>query len=168
MLCKFLNWLLGPSTLTEFATEKAVKEVTVLRNLPPTPEEDVPDEVKTFKPTLKVYAYFNGQEMVKADPQVLFKQWGQVAGDLDVDFTIIRSGSKDADQAYEKALGRIRSVFNILPMDQGGLDEDSTFELFYHFVNYIAEVKKNSRDSVTKSATTASPPPPSSDVPLPN
>lgn len=164
MLRKFLNWLLGPSTLSEFATEKAPNEVTVLRNQSE-PEEDVPDEVKTFKPTLKVYAYFNGQEMVKADPEVLFKKWGKVGGDLDVDISIVRAGSKDADQAYEKALSRIRGIFDVLPFDQGGLDESSTFELFLHFVQYIETVKKNSKVLATSSATTESAPTPSPGTP---
>ncbi len=165
MLGRIWHWLMSPPQLQQVIVREVIREVPTQQEVKQGPPVEsiveIAEDLTVFQAkNLRIYTYFNGTEMVKADPMVLFKKWMERAGDLDGDFAIIRVGQMGADEAYEKALGRIRAIFDIKPLVDGGLDEDSTFDLFYHFIRYIEEVKKNLKSLPTSPPTTESPPRP--------
>ncbi len=103
----------------------------------------------------RIYAYWDGQKQVKEDPAVLYRKFLDVAAELDVDFKIATSISKDARQGQERALAAVRKMFSIKPLNDGGLTEDESFELFSHFLNYNESLKKNLKPSRTSSVSMA-------------
>ncbi len=110
----FLSWLFGP------------------RDLP-----------NIYKPReLLLYEYFDGSKMVKADPMVLWKRIMEVSTDLDIDIKVSKSVSKDAPEAHDKVIKKCRRIFNLKPLEDGGLPETETVELFDHFMLFCWSLQK--------------------------
>mgnify|MGYP001613957712 CR=1 FL=1 len=170
MLGRLLHWLFDVPPKVEYREiikeVPVVKEVEVIKEVvkevPTQTEEPVSEDVSAFKvDNVRIYAYFNGSETIKCDPMIIYKRWAEKSGDLDVDLKVARFGEKGADEAYEKALEKVRWIFNVRPLAEGGLDEQTTLELFFHFLRYVEAVKKNSQPLPTLSPITGPPPKPS-------
>lgn len=99
----------------------------------------------------KIYSYYDGSKVVKADPMVIFKKIMDKAPEISIEMSVSTSISKDASKAHNDLIKRLRGIFNIKSLEEGGLSEAESIELFDHFMSYIDEVKKNSRNSVTPS-----------------
>jgi hypothetical protein len=71
--------------------------------------------------------------------------------DLEIDIKVGNSDAKDAPKAKEKAVARIRSVFELKAPEGSGLEVGKTlgwfevFELFDTFMLWADQLKKNSR-----------------------
>lgn len=96
-----------------------------------------------------IYGYFDGKDVVMADPMVLYKKVMARGPDIAVHMKVAASRSKDAAKAHESMLRNIREVFVIKPFDEGGLTESETVELLEHFMAYCEDVKKNSNQLST-------------------
>jgi hypothetical protein len=158
MLGQFLRWLMGPIE-PQVIIKEVIKEVPVLTNKAPVslPETDEPQEdFSVFKvDKLRIYTYWDGSEEVRADPMTIFKKWSEKMGDLDADLRIARANIKGSEEAYDKALDKIRYIFSIKAFDgKTGLDEETTLA----YVRYINDLKKNILPSATSSPTTESTP----------
>ena len=103
-----------------------------------------------------IYRYNNGQKVVRADPMRLYKAVMQVGPELEIDIKVSKSPSKDAANAHQQALLKLRDIFAVKPLEEGGLTEIETFRLFDHFMAFCGVQKKSS-----------SPPPTSPDAPSP-
>ena len=99
-----------------------------------------------------IYQFFNGKEVIRIDPMVLYKRLADLGPELDADIRGARSESKFAPAAYESMITKIRSVFDVKSLAEGGLTESETVELFDHFLKYNDGLKKNSAAFVTSSA----------------
>lgn len=104
----------------------------------------------------RIYSYFDGTEVRRTDPQVL---WGRIMDkgpDLFIPLKVADSISKDAPKARQDVLRIIREIFEVeqLGKKSGGLTEDETTDLLDHFVDYIDGVKKNLKPrSISSKAT---------------
>ena len=114
-------------------------------------EEPKLDDLTIFKAgEMLIYTYDKGGEIVKADPMVLFKRMAEKIMELDVDIKVALSGMKDSDVAYNKALEKIRWIFEVQPFDgTKGLTEVETFKLLDHFIYFTDSTKKNLSQSQT-------------------
>lgn len=99
----------------------------------------------------QIYQFFNGQQITAIDPMILYKRIMEVGPELDIDIKVANSASKDASKAYETMLEKIRKIFGVAKLDEGGLTEEETIALMDHFFAYIDQVKKNLRFSETSS-----------------
>ncbi len=99
----------------------------------------------------QIYSYFDGQRVIKADPVVLFKRLADVGPELDVDYRVARSQSKDARKAHDAMVAKIYRVFNIKPLAEGGLTETEATELLDHFITFNEAIKKKSSHFATYS-----------------
>lgn len=107
----------------------------------------------------RIYHYFNGQTIIHIDPMFLYKKLMQIGVELDIELKVAASASKDALKSHDRALDRIRSVFSLQPLAEGGLTEEECLELLQHFFRYLDQVKKNSRpSSISWSSSEASAP----------
>ena len=151
MLGRFWHWLMAPpdqkGTIApkEVAKEpeKAPVEAPALNNLAVFAEDE-----------MLIYQYYDGKKMVRADPMVLWKRASEKLAELQVDIKLAQTEGpameKVANEAYYKALEKIRYIFNVAPLDEdGGLTEGKTFDLFWHFMDFVYEVKKNSNPPPT-------------------
>ncbi len=98
-----------------------------------------------------VYVYFDGQKEVHADPMVLYKKMMSLGPELSADMKGATSASKRAGEFHNGMIAKIRKIFDVLPLAEGGLSELETVELLDHFIVYCEWVKKNSRVSQTAS-----------------
>ena len=109
----------------------------------------------------RIYSFWNGKDIVHADPMVLYKRLAEKGPEMSVDYSVAMSVSKDADKCHGLFLNKIRAVFDISPPENPldcscTLSEVELENLLAHFVNYTEELKKNSKRSPT-AATAASP-----------
>lgn len=111
-----------------------------------------PIDIYTPKERL-IYSYFNGQEIVRADPQVLYRNLMDVAPSLRADIAVSNSASKQWRTATENADKAVRQLFSIKPFAEGGLAELELFELLDHFINYCDSIKKLQSPSLTSSGS---------------
>lgn len=122
----------------------------------------------------QIFSYFTGKKegMRDADPIELRRNLAEVGAELDVDIQLSVSEHSEWKLGYEGALKKIRKAFDVLPVREGGLNEDETFGLLYAFMAYVDSVKKNMSPIVTPttatSASTASPYKPSAASPTMN
>ena len=97
-----------------------------------------------------IYSFFNGKEVVHADPMSLYKRVAARGGDLDTSRKVARSQlMKPADvaKAHDDVIRYIREIFD-LPVPKGldctdTLTEEQCVDLLDHFYMFVG-VKKNS------------------------
>lgn len=98
-----------------------------------------------------IYSYFDGQKTVKADPMELYKKTMAVGPELAIDIKVATAPIKGNKEAHESMLKKIRGIFSLKTLHEGGLTEIETVNLFDHFMTYCETVKKNSPISATSS-----------------
>ncbi len=123
---------------------------------------------------LQIYRYFNGKEIISVDPMVLHRKVFSKGEDLRVDWMVARSSSNDAAKSYLNYVLKIRDIFNVKSLEEGGLDEVSTVDLLDHFLEFCEIKKKASNPTPIQPTETSQPTPISSGVtkeesqPIPN
>lgn len=109
-------------------------------------EEDLDDD-EIYKPKDRlIFKYFDGEKIVSADPMVVYRRMIDVSIDLNADITIATSPSKAAPEAYQKMVEKLRKIFQVKPLELGGLTENETFLVYINFSNFCDFVKKNSKN----------------------
>ena len=109
-----------------------------------------------------IYRYWDGEKVITADPMVLYRRVSDVGPELSVDIRVTNSISKGAGKAYTNVLKKVREIFSVKSLEEGGLSETETLELLDHFLGYCDGVKKNSRSTLTTATETSAPSAPSS------
>ena len=113
------------------------------------------DDLAIYSPKERlIYQYFDGAKLVRADPQVLYRNLMEVGPELSADISVANSPSKDWKKATANAVGKVRTIFNLKHFDEGGLGELELFELLHHFYTYCEAVKKAPSPSRISSAST--------------
>lgn len=102
-----------------------------------------------------IYRYTDGSKMVTADPLVLVRKLMEIQPELAVDIKVAHSPSKDNLKAHVEMIAKLRNLFGVKPIEDGGLTESQLLDLFNHFLEYIDAVKKNSPNSATPPAATS-------------
>lgn len=105
-----------------------------------------------------IYSFWNGEKIVTADPLVLYKRVMDCGPELAIDMKVSKSASKDATKAHGKAIDKIRNIFKIKEIEQGGLTELEGMDLLDHFLTYCDVVKKNSSILPMQSTSTVDSP----------
>lgn len=113
----------------------------------------------TFRPKERmIYVYFDGRKDVKADPMILYRRLMDRRMELSSDIKAAFSGSpKFAAKAYTKMIDNIREIFQVKPLDEGGLTEPEAGDLLAHFMDWTEDLKKNSRMFPTPATETQAP-----------
>lgn len=108
-----------------------------------------------YKPKERaIYFYWDGKKEVQADPLVLYKKIMDFGPELSVDLKVSTSLSKDASSHHDSLISKIRKIFSLTSLEEGGLTEMETIGLLDHFLAYCDSVKKNSSPSVMSSNPT--------------
>ncbi len=106
-----------------------------------------------YKPSERlIYQYFDGKQIVHADPITLYKRLADVGTDLSMDIIESESPMKGAAEAREKVLTKIKWIFSVKSYEDGGLTFVELYGLFEHFMLYTQQIKKNLKRSPTQSA----------------
>ncbi len=91
-----------------------------------------------------IFRYFDGQKVRDVDPMVIYRKIMDGAADLSIAMKVARSGWKgEAAKAHDEMIADLRGIFGVKSLDEGGLTEPETAELFVQFMNYCGWVKKN-------------------------
>ena len=109
-----------------------------------------------------IYKYFNGDKIVSADPMILHRKMMAKAPDLYIDSKVATFPNKDSGKAQVALTKNIREIFGVKPLDEGGLTELETAELWKSFLIYCEWVKKNWNPPPTSPEGTSDPTGPSS------
>lgn len=145
MLASLLRYLLS---LVEGKKPAPTTETPTTTDKLPAVEESRMD---LFRPSERlIYRYWNGEEEVSADPIELYKSVMEVWPDIDRELKLCThvsslGGFNDSFSAHGKMVDRIRKIFKIKPLGEGGLTDDELVGLIDHFLLYTMSVKKNSR-----------------------
>lgn len=115
--------------------------------------------VDLYRPRQRlIFHYWNGQREVHADPLVLYRRMMDVGPELDVDLSLAQStlaGYKTQVDGHLEALAKIRTIFEVQPLAEGGLTETESFDLLYTFMAYTYSLKKNGSTPATSSTSSA-------------
>jgi hypothetical protein len=106
-----------------------------------------------------IYSFHDGSKVVRADPLELYRKLMAVGPELNVDMKVSVSPSKDAPRAHENVVKKVREVFGVKPLEEGGLTELEAIQLLDHFLTFCGFVKKNSSQPPTSSTATEEPSP---------
>src|SRR5207248_2432217 len=82
------------------------------------------------------YSYFDGTAVRPVDPLILYKRLMDKGPELAIDIKVSQSASKDAAKAHAGLVAKIREIFTVKPLEEGGLSEVEAIALFEHFVAY--------------------------------
>ena len=107
----------------------------------------------------KIFSYFDGERTVKADPLALYKRVMDKGPSLSIDIAVSSSQSKDAAKAQKELVENIRKIFNVKSLTNeiecvGTLTDTEVLNLLDMFMDYTADVKKNSKTLPTTATTT--------------
>lgn len=163
-IAKFLKWVTSffeidvPSiSVNDF---KPVTKDEVRESLPKEPEpvkEEIKpeeDDFSIYHPKERlIYKYWNGKELIAADPMTLYKKVMDVSAELAIHFSVAKSQSKDAKDAHENLIETVRKVFGVRSLEETpeGLGQTESISLLNHFLAYCNRLKKNSRTFATTS-----------------
>lgn len=142
MFRKLVDWLVG------LLFKAPVQQVI--------PQDEGSDDL--FRPSeRRIYRYFDGKDVVHADPMVLWSKLMEKAPELNIDLALARSVSKEREKGRRGAVSKVRGVFDVLPYDGGtktGLTDAECMMLMSHFMDYMGAVKKNGQDPPTSPGET--------------
>ena len=106
-----------------------------------------------------IFSYFDGKQLVRADPMVLHRRLAAYGADLEIDLQVADSPMKDAPAALQKALKKIRDAFelpaptnDLKAPDEGCLTEAGVLVVFNRFIAFCNDIKKNWRPLQTPPA----------------
>ena len=111
----------------------------------------------------RIYHYFDGEKVVRADPMPIYRRVMEVVGDLQADITVMNSPSKGATEARRKCAEKAYRILAVKPLDQdGGLTEAEVVNELFRFWNWCDNLKKNTKSPPTSAGGTSdsSPSPP--------
>ncbi len=118
-------------------------------------------------PDRLIYKFWNGEKLVEADPQVIFKRIMDHGPELQVDLRHGRLPLPGAKESHDRALQTIRDAFGIkAPPKDNPLDCSITLteleveELLDHFLYFCENLKKNTNPPPTSPMETSPPTPP--------
>lgn len=95
-----------------------------------------------------IYAYWDGQRLLRVDPKALWKQLMSIWPELSVDLLVARSPSKDAAKASATADAKLQKLFSVKPLDEGGLTETELRSLLDHFWDYCDATRDSVKDEL--------------------
>ena len=81
-----------------------------------------------------IYHFWDGKKVVDADPMPIYKAMMTVGPELSVDLKVSNSVSKDAGKAHDAAIVKIRKIFRVKSLDEGGITEAECVQLLEHFL----------------------------------
>lgn len=119
----------------------------------------VRDSFEVYKPSERlIYKYWDGGQIVHADPMVIYKRLMEVKGDLEGDLAVAESQHSDAPKCQEMALAKLRKIFDLVPLTtdgKNGLTTTETLALFDHFMTFCGRLKKNLSSTRTPAVETS-------------
>lgn len=127
---------------------------TIKEETKPETKKESEDEFNIYKPKERlIYSYWNGKELVKADPMTLYKKVMNVGPELAIHFKVAKSQSSGAKDAHDSLIKEVRNIFGVKSLEEEpeGLPQLETMELLNHFLAFINRIKKNSRTLPTTS-----------------
>lgn len=157
-LRKFFSWLASLFEVAPAAYIPPVEQKEDEKKEPEPQQVEKEDDASfaIYKPKERlIYQYYNGKEVVKADPMTLYKKVMDVGPEMAIHFKVAKSQARDAKGAHDALIGEVRKIFGIVSMEDDpdhGLPQMETMEVLDHFLTFIARVKKNSRTLPTPSA----------------
>lgn len=118
-------------------------------------KKQTPDEFDLYSPKLRrIFRYFDGAAVIARDPMSLFKNVMAVGPELDADMKIANSTMKGNLEAHGEMVNKIRDIFAVKKLEDGGLGDLECVELLSKFLSYVATLKKNSSPLPTFSKAT--------------
>lgn len=102
----------------------------------------------------QIYSYWNGTDVIEADPMTLFRKIMDVGPELAVDVKLADSISKDAAAGFSGMVTKSRTVFGIKSFEEGGLTENESVQLLDNFLGWCQEQKKNMNPTPTAATVT--------------
>ena len=112
------------------------------------------DSYDLYKPRERlIYSYFDGRQIVKADPIYLYKRLMARGPEIDIDRKVAASESKGALQAHDSLVSKLREVFEVKSLQEGGLTDSEITTLLDHYLTYTEILKKKWNPSLTSSAS---------------
>lgn len=112
--------------------------------------------IDTYRPRDRmIYTYHDGQKYVRADPLVLYKRVMDVGPELSVDVKVATSISSRAPVALTSVVGRVREIFNVKTLADGGLTDVEVLVLLDHFMLYCDALEKKTPPSATPATGTS-------------
>lgn len=161
-IAKFLKWVtsffeinvpsIQVSEIKPVVKEEVKEPEPVKEEIKEEKKED--DDFSIYHPKERlIYKYWNGKELVAADPMTLYKKVMDVSAELAIHFSVAKSQSKDAKDAHENLIETVRKVFGVKSLEETpeGLGQTESISLLNHFLAYCNRLKKNSRTFATTS-----------------
>jgi len=115
-----------------------------------------------FRPSKRrIYSYVSGYDdkgeevITHRDPLELWAKIADNANQLDRDWRVGRvEESKFAQTAQKSFIGKIREIFAVKPVEEGGLADSDVVELFWDFMAFVDSLKKTSPQTTTSATAT--------------
>ncbi len=103
------------------------------------------DDLGFYHPgEMDIYRYFNGTGIIKADPLTLYKKVISKADELDANIKALNFPTySGTTECHNDLISDLRLIFNVKPVEEGGLTESAVEGLLTHFLDYCETVKKN-------------------------
>lgn len=117
-----------------------------------------------------IFRFYAGEAQGErlADPMALYKKLLDKKTSITIDMKVSQSELKGAPAAHDSLVKTLRETFGLLPLEDGGLTESETIDLFFTFMDYCTAVKKNSSLFPTSPKETSAPSPSTSSEDLPS
>lgn len=128
----------------------------------PSPQREVPLRDDLFDPAeTLIYTHLKGYDQrrqkvyVSKDPVRLYRRVMEYGQEISINSKVARSASKGAPGCWDKLTSRLREVFEIPAVEEGGLPGVHLVKLLNHFMDYCDGIKKNLPTATTSASATS-------------
>lgn len=94
-----------------------------------------------FHPKDRVlYKFWDGKDQVTADPLVLFKKLMEKGKEVSHNMKLSNSNDSNSTQGHSNLVANARWIFNVKPLELGGLTEQECVNLLDHFLSWCSDI----------------------------
>ena len=108
-------------------------------------------EFDLYKPKERlIYRFWDGKDIVSCDPMELERALAKLGPDLEVCLKIANfPAMKGAEENYLESIDKIKGIFSVKGIREGGLTEPELFELLEDYLKFRLRLKKKLSKSLT-------------------
>lgn len=103
----------------------------------------------------QIFRFYDGEKMVGRDPITIQTKLATSHADWEVDIALLRGGTKESFEAYDRLVSGARNAFGVKAFDEvdgkeSGLLDAEVMEILIDYVGFLDEVKKKLEQQQSK------------------
>ena len=128
------------------------------------------ERLDVYRPSKRlVFSYFDGTNMVRADPMTLYRKLVLQGVDIKTNLKAFHEAQTETDAltAHAGLVSQVNQAFNLKPYEEGGLTSVETLACWDKFLHFVGFTNQSAPTSLAQPKPPEKQPPPAEPEPVP-